>query len=941
MFSFFFKKARLQAALFALIPVLLTGLLVVSCEQPAGGIDPVDAQAPSSISVQPQDSSWNVQDDDEFTLTVTANSPDGGTLSYQWYKGANASTTTGGDPIGTGNGTLTLEKAHYTGDGDLYFYVVVTNTNNAATKTKTAAATSDIAKVTVSGNGVAMVDTEEPEITDTESDNGVVMVNAEEPEITGITTNPAGGEWNVTQNNEFTLTVTASVTDGGILSYQWYKGDDPIGEDDETLTLDKEDYHGDGEIHFYVAVTNTIAESHGGNNTATATSEVVTVTVSGNGVVMVNAEEPEITVQPTGGNWNVSNANSFPLTVTANRVDDGTLSYQWYRNTNNSTTGGITIGTGTPLTLTKADYEYNITYYFYVVVTNTITENHDGGIKTATATSSAATVTITGGSDVILIYTTEDMAKIGVEESHPLSAKYLLMNDITLEEWSPIGGGHSYTGVGAFSGKFDGNNHTITLNNFDDKPVGSIYVYSELGTSTPANPSTYNNVFLGIFGAIKGTRAEKAEVKNLKVHATVSTTPSEAQGSAAGLVAGYGEHAVFDNITLSGTFTSASGLGYAAGVVAITRSEGTIIKNCNSSVKMDINPRTGVFIFGIANSFSYIGGIVGYMEDKVGIENCHTNGDVKAVSTVSGSQVLTGGILGGTYYAFSNSYHGYVIDCSSAGNITVGAMGSWPMAGGIAGVICGGHGTLEGSTRIVRSYATGTVTNASTANSFPYIGGIVGYVYFGAWVSQCYFDGTVIGEMGAQDYTGGIAGYNSYATSNKGVPGVVEDCWSAGKVRGRNNAAGIVGQNQQNCVLRRSYSRAVIETNTGSTYGAGGITGLNASTLSGITDPSWEEWKTKAVTACVALNPSVTAKAGNNIHRVISHSAGTKTNNYAWSGMAVTTGGTYTPAIGADDYDGADCDAKPNQKFYEDIGWDFANVWKMGADGYPQLKWQK
>ena len=594
---------------------------------------------------------------------------------------------------------------------------------------------------------------------------------------------------------------------------------------------------------------------------------------------------------------------------------------------------------------------------------NTITV----GVRAESGVSKTYTITVRRlDASVFGIETAEDMAKIGVEDDWSPAREYILMNDITLENWSPICGGDdtagegalpdktggSTTGVGAFSGIFDGDGHTITLNSFDDQPVGSIYVFSTLGTTWSAAASIRQKVFLGIFGAVKGTPAEKAEIKNLRIHSTVDSTVNGAEGTAVGLVAAYGEYAVFDNITLSGTFnfTSASGKSaYVGGVVGFLRSAGTVISNCSSSMDMDIKPGyANGLIYGIPNPFSYVGGIAGYMEDQVGIENCHNTGDVKAISTFSGSQLMGGGILGGTYYAFSSSYHGWISDCSSTGDITVGAVGFWPMGGGIAGVICGGHGTLENSTRIVRSFATGTIKNASTGNTFPYFGGITGYVYFGAWVSQCYFDGTVIGEMGGQDYTGGIAGYNSYATANEGVPGVVEDCWSAGKVRGRNNAAGIVGQNQQNCVLRRSYSRAVIETNTGSSWGVGGITGLHASNLKDVTG-TWVEWKTKAVTACVALNPSVTAAAGNNVKRVSHQTAAyadtsntaTMSNNYAWSGMDISTGGTYTPAIGVDEAGGADCDEKPTQAFYVSLGWDFTNVWKMGADGYPKLKWQK
>jgi hypothetical protein len=153
MFPFFLKKTRLKAAFFAgLIPVLLTGLLLVSCDQPTGG-DVIDARAPG-ITGQPTGGTWDVGEDDEFTLTVTASRTDDGTLSYQWYKGTNASTTTGGTEIGEDNKTLTLDKEDYEVGDTLYFYVVVTNTisNNGNGGNKTATATSNVATVMVIGN---------------------------------------------------------------------------------------------------------------------------------------------------------------------------------------------------------------------------------------------------------------------------------------------------------------------------------------------------------------------------------------------------------------------------------------------------------------------------------------------------------------------------------------------------------------------------------------------------------------------------------------------------------------------------------------------------------------------------------------------------------------------------------------------------------------------
>ena len=384
----FFKRT-----LFAgLVPVLLTGLLFISCPQPTDGNPPagvVNAQSPN-ITAQPHGGNWNVTDYDEFTLTVTATSPDKGTISYQWYKAENDNDTDSEEIDGEDKATLTLAKSSYTGDGDLYFYVVVTNTNNNATENKTAIATSNIAKVTVSGNGVA-------------------MVNADHPTISG---QPTGGSWDVNSANNFTLTVTASVTDGGTLSYQWYQnttntatGGTVAGTDNATLTLAKEDYTSNGACYFYVVVKNTITDNHdGGVKTATTTSNVATVTVSDN-IATVNAEQPTITSQPVATiTWNVNTvpatlSGSYP-SITATSPDGGSLSYQWYRNTANSTAGGTAINGATNATLNLTSLRSselssgNGTRYFYAVVTNT--NNSVSGNPTATTTSSAAAITIQG-----------------------------------------------------------------------------------------------------------------------------------------------------------------------------------------------------------------------------------------------------------------------------------------------------------------------------------------------------------------------------------------------------------------------------------------------------------------------------------------------------------------------------------------------------------------
>ena len=81
------------------------------------------------------------------------------------------------------------------------------------------------------------------------------------------------------------LTVSASVYDGGTLSYQWYSnisnsaiGGTVVGTNSAAYTPDTSET---GTLYYYVVITNTIPDNDdGGNKTATATSAVARVTVN-------------------------------------------------------------------------------------------------------------------------------------------------------------------------------------------------------------------------------------------------------------------------------------------------------------------------------------------------------------------------------------------------------------------------------------------------------------------------------------------------------------------------------------------------------------------------------------------------------------------------------------------------------------------------------------
>ena len=207
--------------------------------------------------------------------------------------------------------------------------------------------------------------------------NGVV--NAEIPIIrTGL----AGGAYTV-GDTATALTVTATVTDGGELSYKWYKGDELIsGATSKSYTPSTAEA---GTFTYKVVVTNT-NNNVNGEKTATAVSSA---TVIVNDIVIKNAATPLISKGLAGGAYKVGDT-ATALTVTATVTDGGELSYKWYKG--DELISGATSKSYTPSTAEAGTFTYK------VVVTNT--NNNVNGKTTATADSSA-TVTVNGNEDKI------------------------------------------------------------------------------------------------------------------------------------------------------------------------------------------------------------------------------------------------------------------------------------------------------------------------------------------------------------------------------------------------------------------------------------------------------------------------------------------------------------------------------------------------------------
>jgi hypothetical protein len=485
---------------------------------------------------------------------------------------------------------------------------------------------------------------------------------------------------------------------------------------------------------------------------------------------------------------------------------------------------------------------------------------------------------------------------------------YVLTDNIKLSNWVPL----CPDSETPFSGTFDGGNYTITLESFD---ISSFPNDSDGG--------------VGIFANVKD-----ALIKNMNIVSAVDDTVNKNAHYDVGAVSGIAKNSVFDNIKLNGSFQiTGNHIVYMGGLVG--KLQGGELRN--SAVD--------AYVTGIIGS--YVGGAVGQFTDGAWIHHTSVKGSI--LGTTTKDNIYAGGITGGSYYYFSTEYYGKIEDCSFEGDVRAEGGRLWSWAGGIAATIIGdgnGEGDINKATRIVRCYAKGNVSGES--KGWPYIGGIVGYNYYGARIAQCYFIGnvTITGSNMEADYAGGIAGYNSQLDGHNSM---IEDCWSSGTVSGFINAGGIVGQNQVYTYLRRCYTTSSI-TVSGGSYAAGYQSGDGAGGIAGFNQSQQEG----AITGCFALNPEITSAGYLFVHRVIGKTKGNPyvagngkaANNYAYFGMSVTINGVSQPLVSdANGQDGQDCAANPSEAVYKNLGgWDFDNVWEMRGNGttlYPHLKWEE
>jgi O-glycosyl hydrolase len=337
---------------------LLTFLITIGCDMSyQAPVTPVDAVTPI-ISTQPAGGSIDIEKEQSFTMTVTADpiNEDEGLLTYQWYsytRHIEYENHTGKSIQGAENTSYT---ASFTQEGIYHFYVIVINSNKNVTGRK---------KVSVRSDPVT-----------------VVVNDSKNAKYPIITKQPAGGvEVYLGPNMTVApLEVTVDTGDDWEISYQWYEAKTPTNDNGTLIESGTtKSFNPIGRIleanepsdyYYFVVVSNTDFNVSG-RRVSSVISVPALIRVSQN----PNAAVPEITAQPSGEIYFIGNpVIVIPLTVTAESSDGGTLSYQWYSNTSSSNKNGTVIqgATGSsytpPINTNTAGQSY-----YYVVVTNTNT----------------------------------------------------------------------------------------------------------------------------------------------------------------------------------------------------------------------------------------------------------------------------------------------------------------------------------------------------------------------------------------------------------------------------------------------------------------------------------------------------------------------------------------------------------------------------------------
>lgn len=581
---------------------------------------------------------------------------------------------------------------------------------------------------------------------------------------------------------------------------------------------------------------------------------------------------------------------------------------------------------------------------------------------------------------------------------------YYLANDIDLsgEPWKPIGSWLSYRGVGTafgeeYFGTFDGQGHTIKGLTITSDSL--LLMIRETYVGTSFSDDDRKTLFLGLFAQANAVKNLAVEDININIQGTqyatddtetlqtVNATIEYCGGIVGAITYNYKNDSIIANCYTSGNISfSYPFYPYSVGGIIGESSYLTSnIEHLTNNVNVDGGRVVGgiVAITGFSGSSSHI---------SIAIRDCTNNGSVKGNDTYL-NYGHGGGIVGATY---NDGLETYILDCVNNGQISA------TMSGGIIGFAqsgkinianCTNYGINNGGSAsggIIGGIINASIVMSESSNfgiiqggdgytSFAYgHGGLVGGTGNGTVVNNlnirfCKNEGAVGGWQ-----SGGLVGHINHICE-------IEESYNLGTVGAQEQsialAGGLVGSSSKYVKITNTYNNAAIHANNSSISGglvarsigeciikgcyvSGQITSsrrlpITAGILGfiGATDSNGTSAEV-TIENCAILSNEIYAyneldpyKAFNAIigpfdfqsiqteqtaaqERTVSLQNNIAIENINGFQLIDDTG---------DGFGGARISSVEaiKQGTYEELGWDFENIWKMPKNGdYPILKWQ-
>ena len=458
--------------------------------------------------------------------------------------------------------------------------------------------------------------------------------------------------------------------------------------------------------------------------------------------------------------------------------------------------------------LTDTGYQDKYTYSATAAVTFQITtpekENHT--FTGWTCSNDGVTITADNGEYTVTI-------PAGTAENITITANWK-QNGIKL--YDPIGNPLGELSEGtALSYTVDYTDNGTTVSN-------AVVAYWKI----PNTDIHYYNGDVGSYLAGQGVTALQAVLMDADAPMEIKYSTQLAQITGSALLSG--NYKLVDNITLNCTWKGigASGQGNNFSGIFDGNEKTITYDNSYGSVEYPLfNYASGATIKNLTVSgqltaaASQVGGIVGYANGAITIEDCHAKALTISASTTSTASV--GGLVGYYYDNATTSVSLHIKDCTVSESTSIsGAQHVGGILGNYYGYYSvGGSGLIEGCN------VTGTIASNNNSYNNAGAGGVVGYATgktnsaVGALaISGCYVTNATIQGGSRQGYAGGIVGYQEYGdVTNCTVTGCTittnasRDAYAAGiagKVRINNSTI-------SNCTVSDTTSSA---TTTGSNY---------------------------------------------------------------------------------------------------------------------------